>query len=175
MRRKDSGEETGAVVYHGKRPEIKKVSQYVPSQELRAKYFGSAHRRLTELNRERPELTKQQDDDDELLYGESIPDLVDSSGSSNDDSEKPKSKWQSKFAAVDMPIGDCSIFLTPSHLGSSISRVPLDVSALQIGDIILRLNGEDVSGLTAERIEDIFSSMSGKQVNVSFLRKRMEM
>ena len=176
MRRKDSGEETGAVVYHGKRPEIKKVSQYVPSQELRAKYFGSAHRRLTELNRERSELTKQQDDDDELLYGESIPDLVDSSGSSNDDSEEqPKSKWQSKFAEVDMPIGDCSIFLTPSHLGSSISRVPLDVSALQIGDIILRLNGEDVSGLTAERIEDIFSSMSGKQVNVSFLRKRMEM
>ena len=157
MRRKDSKGDAGVVIQLGKRTEIKKP-QYVPSQKLRAKYFGSAHHRLIQQN----------NDDDDELFGESIPDLEESS--SNDDSaEKPKSKWQSKSALVDIPVADC-IFFTPSHLGPSVSRVPPDVTDLQMGDIILRLNGEEVSH---ERISEMFKLASRKKVKVSFLRKRM--
>jgi hypothetical protein len=157
MRRKDSKDDAGVVIQRGKRTEIKKP-RYVPSQKLRAKYFGSAHHRLIQQNN---------DGDNDELFGESIPDLE---SSSNDDSaEKPKSKWQSKSALVDIPVADC-IFFTPSHLGPSISRVPPDVRDLQMGDIILRLNGEEVSH---ERISEMFKLCSGKKVKVSFLRKRM--
>lgn len=169
LRRKDSGGDTIAVSRTRplKRHQIKKP-HYVPSQELRAKYFGSNR---GELVNERPNLTSQEDD---VLYGESIPDLVDSS--SNDDSaEKASSnyKWQSNAALVNIPIGD-SIFLTSSHLGPSVSRVPFEMgNALQMGDIILRLNGEDVSSAEVGVVGNALKSMSGKRVHVSFLRKRM--
>ena len=169
LRRKDSGDDAIAVSRGAKRHEIKK-SQYVPSQELRAKYFGSS--KHEKFDRERSKLTKQQDDE---LYEECIPDLVDSS--SNDDSAKKKSsskyKWQSKFSPVDIPVGD-SLFLTSSHLGPSVSRIPFDKgSPLQMGDIILRLNGEDVSRMDGSVVQNILKRMSGKRVHVSFLRKRM--
>lgn len=169
LRRKDSGGDTIAVSRARvvKRHQMKKP-HYVPSQELRAKYFGSNRGEPVE---EGPNLTSQEDD---ALYGESIPDLVDSS--SNDDSvEKASSnyKWQSKAAVVNIPIGD-SIFLTSSHLGPSVSRVPIEMgNALQMGDIILRLDGEDVSSATGSVVENALKSMSGKRVHVSFLRKRM--
>ncbi len=171
LRRKDSGGGDTIPVSRArvvKRPQIKKP-HYVPSQELRAKYFGS-NRGEVQVQ-ERPNLTSQEDD---VLYGESIPDLVDSS--SNDDSvEKVSSnyKWQSKAAVINIPIGD-SIFLTSSHLGPSVSRVPFEMgNALQMGDIILRLDGEDVSRVEGSVVQNALASMRGKRVLVSFLRKRM--
>ena len=171
LRRKDSGGEAIAVsrARVAKRHQIKKKPQYVPSQELRAKYFGSNR---GEFDRERSTHTMQEDDE---LYGESIPDLVDSS--SNDDSADKKTssnyKWQSKLALVDIPVGD-SLFLTSSHLGPSVSRVPFEMgNALQMGDIILRVDGEDVSSIAGSVVENILKSMRGKKVHVSFLRKRM--
>ena len=159
MRRKDSQKgDAGVAIQRGKRTEIKKP-KYVPSQKLRAKYFGSAHHRPFQQN---------DDGDNDELFGESIPDLE---SSSNDDSAEkpPKSKWQSKSALVEIPFADC-IFFTSSHLGPSISRVPPDVRDLQMGDIILRLNGEEVS---QETISEMFKLCSGKKVKVAFLRKRM--
>lgn len=152
MRRKDSKGDAGFAIQR----------KYVPSQKLRAKYFGSAHHRPIQQN---------DDGDNDELFGESIPDLE---SSSNDDSAEkpPKSKWQSKSALVEIPVADC-IFFTPSHLGPSISRVPPDVVRdLQMGDIILRLNGEEVSH---ERISEMFKLCSGKKVKVSYLRKRSMM
>ena len=150
-----------------KRHQIEKP-HYVPSQELRAKHFGSNR---GELVGDKPNLTSQEDG---VLYGESIPDLVDSS--SNDDSvEKASSnyKWQSKAALVKIPIGD-SLFLTSSHLGPTVSRVPFEMeNGLQMGDIILRLDGEDVSSAEGSVVENALKSLSGKRVHVSFLRKRM--
>lgn len=148
-----------------KRLEIRKP-RYIQSKELRAKYFGH-----TDFDRERLKLTKQ---DDNEMHGESIPDLVDSS-SIDDSADKSKYKWQSKVDSVVMPLGD-SIFLTTSHLGPSVSCIPFDEkdSALQIGDVILRLNGEDVSRKEGSIVTSIFKSMSGKKVQVSFLRKRAE-
>ena len=74
---------------------------------------------------------------------------------------------------MNIPIGD-SIFLTSSHLGPSVSRVPFEMgNALQMGDIILRLNGEDVSSAEVGVVGNALKSMSGKRVHVSFLRKRM--
>lgn len=167
--RKDSGDDAIAVSRGAKRPEIKKA-QYVPSQELRAKYFGSS--KHENFDREASKLTKQQNDDE--LYGESIPDILDSS--SNDDSaekKKKKYKWQSKVAHIDLPCGN-TIFLTSSHLGPSVSRFPFDKGgALQVGDIILRVNGEDVSSTEGSVVENVLKSMSGKRVHVSFLRKRI--
>lgn len=178
LRRKDSGGDAIAVSRGAKRPAIKKP-RYVPSQELRANYFGSS--KHGDFDRETFKLTRQQDDDDDddELYGENIPDLVDSS--SNDDSAEKKTsshykyKWQSKFAQIDIPFGD-AIFLTSSHLGPSVSHVPFDNGGalqIQIADIIIRVNGEDVSSMEGSVVENILKSMRGKSVQVSFLRKRM--
>ena len=170
LRRKDSGGDGIAVsrARIAKRPQLKKT-QYVPSQELRAKYLG---KNREEIDKERLNHTMQEED---FLFGESIPDLVVSS--SNDDSAAKttsrNNKWQSKVALVDIPVGD-SLFLNSSHLGPSVSRVPLEMgSALQMGDIILRVDGEDVSSLEGSIVENVLKSMRGKRVHVSFLRKRM--
>lgn len=170
MRRKDSGG-VGIAVSRAriaKRPQLKRT-QYVPSQELRAKYLG---KNRDEIDKERLNPTMQEED---FLFGESIPDLVVSS--SNDDSAAKttsrNNKWQSKVALVDIPVGD-SLFLKSSHQGPSVSRVPLEMgSALQMGDIILRVDGEDVSSLEGSVVENVLKSMRGKRVHVSFLRKRM--
>ena len=170
LRRKDSGGDGIAVsrARIAKRPQLKRT-QYVSSQELRAKYLGTDR---GEFDKERLNPTVQEED---FLFGESIPDLVVSS--SNDDSAAKttsrNNKWQSKVALVDIPVGD-SLFLKSSHLGPSVSRVPLEMGcALQMGDIILRVDGEDVSSLEGSVVENVLKSMRGKRVHVSFLRKRM--
>lgn len=162
LRRKDSAGDGIAVSRARvvKRPQIKKA-QHVPSQELRALGSNRGEFDNVRLN------TAMQDDS--LLFGESIPDLV---HSSSDDSSS-NNKWQSKVALVDIPVGD-SLFLTSSHLGPLVSRVPLEMCcSLQMGDIILRVDGEDVSSTEGSVVENVLKSMCGKRVHVSFLRKRM--
>ena len=156
MRRKDSSIETTTHSRSSniKRPEIIK---------LRAKHFYSQPGNFEH---------DRSDDECDKLYGESIPDLVDSY--SNDSGEKSyKYKWQSNSATVVIPVCD-SIFFMSTHLGPSILRVPPEMgNSVQMGDIMLRVDGEDVSSAEVSVLENVLKSMRGKKVQVSFLRKRM--
>mmetsp|Transcript_29496 Transcript_29496/g.63149 ORF Transcript_29496/g.63149 Transcript_29496/m.63149 type:complete len:354 (-) Transcript_29496:94-1155(-) len=88
--------------------------------------------------------------------------------------EAMKLKWQSMEKKIQLPPNPVYSFLTSSHLGPVVTRsvgVVGDGDLLQLGDVLIRLNGEDVSCLEGEIVSEIFKQMAGKCVRVSFLRR----
>ena len=120
-----------------------------------------------------------------------VPDLV---NTSNDDSfllntseesqanvTKPTPKWASfsttfpKLSTI--PPGGLN-FLESSHLGPKVTSTQWErtdpSSSLQIGDVIIRLNGEDVSNLEAETVSQMMIRMDDCRI-VTYLRKNVEL
>ena len=119
-----------------------------------------------------------------------VPDLV---NTSNDDSfllntseesqanvTKPTPKWASfsttfpKLSAIP-PEG--LNFLESSHLGLKVVSTQwtrTDQSSLQLGDVIIRLNGEDVSNLEADTVSQMMIRMDDCRI-VTYLRKNVEL
>jgi C-terminal processing protease CtpA/Prc len=44
---------------------------------------------------------------------------------------------------------------------------------LQLGDVIIRLNGEDVSTLEGEFVSELLMRFEGRSIRVTYLRKTM--
>ena len=69
-------------------------------------------------------------------------------------------------------------FLDNHHLGSVVVRAPsesLRDAGLQLGDVIIRLNQRDVSGMDAAAVSDAIESMAGECTSITFLRKMMSL
>ena len=119
-----------------------------------------------------------------------VPDLV---NTSNDDSfllntseesqanvTKPTPRWASfsttfpKLSAIP-PEG--LNFLESSHLGPKVVSTQwtrTEASSLQLGDVIIRLNGEDVSNLEADTVSQMMIRMDDCRI-VTYLRKNVEL
>ena len=78
-------------------------------------------------------------------------------------------KWESHEKLVNLPPNPVYSFLTSSHLGPVVTRSVGDF--LELGDVLIRLNGEDVSGLESEIVSEIFKQMAGGSIQVTFLRR----
>ena len=113
---------------------------------------------------------------------------------------RPPSKWKSKEILLTIPMDPSALtnFLTSSHLGPMITRIPTSGSlnytpmstaiisspsqslsfgslqGLQLGDVLIRLNGNDVSCLEGEIVEGILRWMVNRSVRVTYLRKNVE-
>ncbi len=88
--------------------------------------------------------------------------------------EPMKLQWQSMEKKIQLPPNPVYSFLASSHLGPVVTRsvgVVGDGDLLRLGDVLIRLNGEDVSCLEGEIVSEIFKQMAGKCVRVSFLRR----
>lgn len=110
------------------------------------------------------------------VAGETHSDVAHSTNSGNNSivREAMKLKWQSMEKKIQLPPNPVYSFLTLSHLGPVVTRsvgVVGDGDLLQLGDVLIRLNGEDVSCLEGEIVSEIFKQLAGKCVRVSFLRK----
>ena len=67
-------------------------------------------------------------------------------------------------------------FLEQIHLGQLVIRSPytsLIVAGLQLGDVVIRLNDEDVSKLDGKDVCKKMMDMSGESVRLTFLRKNI--
>jgi peroxiredoxin len=83
--------------------------------------------------------------------------------------------WESKEATFVVSNDQSPDFLTSSHIGPVITKLntsPLS-KVLQLGDVIIRLNGEDVSTLEAEVVSELLMKFEGRSIRVTYLRKTM--
>ena len=83
-------------------------------------------------------------------------------------------KWKSMMTVVQH---SClvDVSLVSSHIGPVISGIQQldDAAGLQLGDIIIRLDTEDISHLDALSATGVIDRMTGESICVSFLRKNM--
>eukprot|EP00578_Thalassiosira_sp_NH16_P007882 CAMPEP_0181122860 /NCGR_PEP_ID=MMETSP1071-20121207/25552_1 /TAXON_ID=35127 /ORGANISM="Thalassiosira sp., Strain NH16" /LENGTH=435 /DNA_ID=CAMNT_0023207885 /DNA_START=106 /DNA_END=1413 /DNA_ORIENTATION=+ len=90
-------------------------------------------------------------------------------------------KWQAMERVIPLlsPSPNPSYnYLETSHLGPAVIMAPcksLDEVGLQVGDVIVRINGDDVSSLEAKAVIGMIIEMAGKSLRVSYLRKNMEL
>ena len=67
-------------------------------------------------------------------------------------------------------------FLETSHIGPVVTQLPMSFDAgLQPGDVIIRLNGEDVSGSEAIVVSKMINEMTEESGRITYLRKNMEL
>ena len=107
-----------------------------------------------------------------------VPDLVNISTESLLDTTNedglPKLNWQSQEKLIHLSASPVSYFLKSSHLGHEVIRTPCKSMAeagLQLGDIIIRFNGEDVSNLDSNTVSEMMAA--GGSLRVAYLRKNM--
>lgn len=83
--------------------------------------------------------------------------------------------WVSKEAAIVVSNDKAPDFLISSHIGPVVTNLNLSPlsGVMQLGDIIIRLNGEDVSSLEAHEVHDLFTKFEGRSIRVTYLRKSM--
>ena len=89
---------------------------------------------------------------------------------------KPSPKWSS-FSAEFPKLGDNSshnLVLKDSHLGATLANTPETQSGLQLGDVIIRLNGQDVSTLDTSTVSDMINEMRESR-RITYLRKNVEL
>ena len=106
-----------------------------------------------------------------------VPDLVnisddDSLLDTTNEDGLPKLKWQSQEKLIHL--SSSPLFLKSSHLGHEVTRAPCESMAeagLQLGDIIIRLNSEDVSNLDCNTVSEMLAA--GGTLRVAYLRKNM--
>lgn len=84
--------------------------------------------------------------------------------------------WESKEVTTTVPRDLADDFLTSSHIGPVITNLtcPVLAQVLQLGDVIIRLNGEDVSTLEGQIVSELLLKMGGKNIRLTFLRKTMQ-
>jgi hypothetical protein len=84
--------------------------------------------------------------------------------------------WESNEVTVAVPRDLANDFLTSSHIGPVITKLtcPVLAQVLQLGDVIIRLNGEDVSTLEGQIVSELLLKMGGKNIRLTFLRKTMQ-
>ena len=89
---------------------------------------------------------------------------------------KPSPKWSS-FSAEFPKLGDSTshnLVLKESHLGATLANTPTTQSGLQLGDVIIRLNGQDVSTLDTSTVSDMINEMRDSR-RITYLRKNVEL
>jgi len=89
---------------------------------------------------------------------------------------KPSPKWSS-FSAEFPKLGDSTshnLILKESHLGATLANTPTTQSGLQLGDVIIRLNGQDVSTLDTSTVSDMIHEMRDSR-RITYLRKNVEL
>jgi C-terminal processing protease CtpA/Prc len=66
-------------------------------------------------------------------------------------------------------------FLTSSHIGPVITRLECSPfsEVFQLGDVIIRVNGMDVSTMEGEFVSEMLMKSEGKSIRVTYLRKAM--
>lgn len=84
-------------------------------------------------------------------------------------------KWESKEATIRVSNDQASDFLTSSHIGPVITKLNCSTlsEVLQLGDVIIRLNGEDVSSFEGEFVSELLTKLEGRNIRVTYLRKTM--
>jgi S1-C subfamily serine protease len=84
-------------------------------------------------------------------------------------------KWESKEAIIRVSNDQASDFLTSSHIGPVITKLNCSTlsEVLQLGDVIIRLNGEDVSSFEGEFVSELLTKLEGRNIRVTYLRKTM--
>ena len=121
---------------------------------------------------------------------DNTPDLVNTTNedsllnSSNDsaavilDRKRPYPKWLSYSTQTPKLDSSSNNFLESSYLGQIVISTPWEgkhVTGLQLDDVIIRLNGEDVSSLDSSTVfEMITSGEMGETGVVTYLRKSIE-
>lgn len=89
---------------------------------------------------------------------------------------KPSPKWSS-FSAEFPKLDDSTshnLLLKESHLGATLANTPTIQSGLQLGDVIIRLNNQDVSTLDTSTVSDMINEMRDSR-RITYLRKNVEL
>ena len=98
---------------------------------------------------------------------------------SPNDAAKGAVEWQYIERVVPELSSDLGLsFLDNHHLGCIVVRAPnesLRNAGLQLGDVIIRLNQRDISGMDATAVSDAIESMAGECASITFLRKMMSL
>ena len=81
--------------------------------------------------------------------------------------------WESKETTIVMGSDQARDFLTTSHIGPVLTKITSSLENLQLGDVIVRFNGEDVSTLEGEILSDLLIRCKGKRIRITYLRKTM--
>ena len=81
--------------------------------------------------------------------------------------------WESKETTIVIGSDQARNFLTSSHIGPVITKITSCLQDLQLGDVIIRFNGEDVSTLDGEILSDLLIRCKGKCIRITYLRKTM--
>jgi hypothetical protein len=84
-------------------------------------------------------------------------------------------QWESKEATILVSNDQAPDFLASSHIGPVITKLNRSTlsDVLQLGDVIIRLNGEDVSTLEGEFVSELLMKFEGRSIRVTYLRKTM--
>lgn len=84
-------------------------------------------------------------------------------------------QWESNVTTILVSNDQAPDFLTSSHIGPVITKLNCSAlsEVLQLGDVIIRLNGEDVSSFEGEFVSELFTKLEGRRVRVTYLRKTM--
>ncbi|KAL9182001.1 hypothetical protein ACHAXT_012344 [Thalassiosira profunda] len=152
------------------------LEREIPSQELRKPVLRSAFVDSTK----------------EPQKAAAVPELVNTSNeestlSTTNEEDSPKGlsraegavEWQYIERVVPELSSNLGIsFLGNHHLGSVVVRAPnesLRDAGLQLGDVIIRLNQRDVSGMDAAVVSDAIEGMAGECASITFLRKMMSL
>lgn len=121
-------------------------------------------------------------DDSLLLLVPVAPELVGTADKLplNDQTRKhsllSQSTWHSMEKATWLPPSSADyIFLEASHLGPIVTQAPCKGmnEIVQLGDVIIRLNGIDVRSLEAKTVSEMISNMAENEIRVTFLRKNI--
>jgi hypothetical protein len=84
--------------------------------------------------------------------------------------------WEARKATIVITKDQAHDFLATSHIGPILTKLtcPVLAKVLQMGDVIIRLNGEDVSTLDGQFVAELLKRMEGKSIQVTYLRKTMQ-
>jgi hypothetical protein len=84
-------------------------------------------------------------------------------------------QWESKDAMIVVSGDQVRDFLTSSHIGPVITRLECSPfsEVFQLGDVIIRVNGMDVSTMEGEFVSEMLMKSEGKSIRVTYLRKAM--
>ena len=75
-----------------------------------------------------------------------------------------------------LPMDPSNNFMETSHLGQVVIQTPcysMVEAGIQLGDVIIRLNGKDVRSMRATAVSEMISGLADKHILVTFLRKNM--
>ncbi|KAL3801377.1 hypothetical protein HJC23_006987 [Cyclotella cryptica] len=162
----------------------KKATKHVHSQEMRPTHGGVANGKVKSLAGKSLAVIVDSNAESETNSGMinwSSKDSTISTESilavSNDrHSVSRQLSWESKEVTILVQRDQVNDILTSSHVGPVITKLtcPVLAEVFQLGDVVIRLNGEDVSTLEGQDVSELLMKMGGKNVRLTFLRKTMQ-